>query len=214
MDWFKNLNTASKVMVVGVGLLTLVVLILLPIAILSHEEAGLLTACDTPSGDLDYTGTCASVEWDRSQFPLDVYISTTNPYPPRDPIAAARSVVDHINLNLGFTALRTSSDPNSDIRIDYETAQDSGVSWMRDANGAVLHHRRDGRLWCEVHTWNSGTLELADKVLTHELGHCLGLAHDDFEASAMYPEVRPDGAQVSRLRITDFDRGLLRERYN
>lgn len=214
MDWFNKLSAASKVMIIGGALLTLAVLILLPVAILTHEEAGLLTACDTPSGELNYEGMCAPVEWEPSQFPLDVVVSTTNPHPAADPGEATRSAIDLINSRLGFTALRISSSSSSEVRIDLETAQEVGVSSMHDTGGSALHHREEGHLWCEIHTWNNGTVEMLDKVLVHELGHCLGLAHDDFPDSAMYPEMHPDGDRLTRPRITDSDRALLRELYN
>lgn len=213
-SWFKSLSTVNKVMVGGIALLFLAVAILLPVAILTHEEAGLLTACDTPNGSLNYDGQCFEVKWDKEQFPLSVSIYTDNRHPPADPDDALSYVVDLINARLGFTALQKSSSPNADIRIEFEAASLVGDSWLSDASGAVLHHRGDdGNLWCEVRTWNNGTVEMVDKVLTHELGHCLGLAHDDFASSAMYYSVEPDGPVLSRLRITDHDRKLLRDLY-
>lgn len=214
MDWFKRLSTTNKVMIGGIALLFLVVIILLPIGILTHEEAGLMNACDTPSGALNYEGMCYQVKWERSQFPLDVYISTTNLHPPTDPEGAAQSAVELLNFRLGFPALRLSPDPSAEIRIDFETMQDVGRTAMRDAGGDALHHRQDGRLWCVLRTWNNGSVEMVDKVLVHELGHCLGLAHDNFSDSAMSEELRPDGDLITRPRITDFDRNLLRELYN
>lgn len=214
MDWFNKLTTASKVMVVGVAVLFLAVIILLPVAILTHHEAGLLTACDTPNGNLNYDGSCYEVTWDRSQFPLTVSVSTTNPYPPANPTDATRSAVDLINSRLGFTALEMATAADSDIRIDFEAAQEVNDPGMRDPGGSALHHRDHGHLWCQIRTWNNGTIEMTDKALVHELGHCLGLAHDDFSDSAMYPSLHPDGDHVTRPRITDFDRGILREHYN
>lgn len=214
MEWFKKLSTASKVMVVGVLVLILAVLVLLPIAILTHEESGLLTACDTESGSLNYGGACYQVEWEPSQFPLDVYATTSNPEPAAEVGEAVSSAVDLINSRLGFTALRMSRSVSSDIRIDFETAQDVSTSAMTDPGGSALHHREESGLWCQVRTWNNGTVELVDRVLVHELGHCLGLAHDDFSDSAMYPEVHSDGDRLTRPRITDFDRDLLCSLYN
>lgn len=213
LTWFKRLSATNKVMIGGIALLFLSVAILLPIAILTHEESGLLTACDTPSGHLNYDGECYEVKWEKDQFPLSVSIYTNNPHPPADPDDALKYAVDLINDSLGFTALARSSSPHADIRIEFEAAS-AGGTWLSDASGAVLHHRNeDGFLWCEVRTWNNGTVEMVDKVLTHELGHCLGLAHDDFQGSAMYHSVEPDGPVLSRLRITDHDRKLLRALY-
>jgi len=214
MEWFKKLSTASKVMVVGVLALILVVLVLLPVAIFTHEESGLMTACDTESGALNYGGACYQVEWAPSQFPLDVYAATSNPEPPAEVGDAVSGAVDLINSRLGFTALRMSSSTSSEIRIDFETAQEVSTSSMTDPGGSALHHREDSRLWCQIRTWNNGTVELVDRVLVHELGHCLGLAHDDFPDSAMYPEMHSDGDRLTRPRITDFDRDLLRGLYN
>lgn len=215
LSWFKKLRTADKVMIGGIALLSLAVIILLPVAILTHEEAGLLTACDTPNGSLNYSGECFEVKWNKSQFPLSVSLYTDNPHPPADPDDALSYAVDLLNARLGFIALEKSSSPHADIRVEFEAAAVVGHTWLADASGAALHHRTDdGNLWCEIRTWNNGTVEMVDKVLTHELGHCLGLAHDDFDGSAMFHTVSPDsGMELTRLRITDYDRSLLRNLY-
>ena len=53
--------------------------------------------------------------------------------------------------------------------------------------------------------------DLWDKIALHEIGHALGLAHDDFEESIMYIGGRSlrDGMD----KITEFDIELLKNEY-
>lgn len=184
------------------------------VGVLTHEEAGLLTACERADGVLDYAGDCEDVTWDRGQFPLKVHASSDNPFAPGEPREATRSVIDLINGRLGFTALEWTDDTDADISIAIGVPQVVRTN-MDDSHGDTSHFRReDGRLACLIRTWNTGTVEMLDKALTHELGHGLGLAHDDFEDSAVSEDpLRPDGVRLTRLRITDHDRSLLRSLY-
>ena len=208
------MKTRNIVMLVGICVLAVVALVLVIVGVVTHTEAGLLTACEHHSTRLDYDGDCFDVTWDRDQFPLQVHATTTNPHPPSDPVDATQSVISLLNSRLGFPALEWTDDPAAaDISLTIGVAQEVGL-WMSDANGATSHIRAsDGTLSCEISTWNTGTVEMLDKVLTHEMGHGLGLGHDDFPDSAMYYTVTPDGDRLTRGRLTDFDRGLLRELY-
>ena len=209
------MKTRNIIMIVVVATIFVTAGVLVAVGVATHTEEGLLTACQTADGRFDYEGDCEEVKWDPSQFPLQVHATTTNPHPPSDPESATRSVISLVNSRLGFRALQWTDDSSSaDISVRIGEAQVVGSS-MGDANGDASHFVRDGSLRCEIRTWNTGTVEMLDKVLTHEMGHGLGLAHDpDYEGSAMYPTVTPDGARLTRLRITDHDRGLLRELYN
>lgn len=208
------MKTRDIVMAVGLVVLAVTALVLVIVGAVTHTEAGLLTACEHSSTRLDYGGDCFDVTWNRDQFPLQVHATTTNPHPPSEPDDATQSVIRLLNGRLGFTALQWTDDPSAaDISVTIGVAQEVEL-WMSDANGATSHLRNgDGTLSCEVSTWNTGTVELLDKVLTHEMGHALGLAHDDFPDSAMYYTVTPDGARLTRGRLTDYDRSLLRELY-
>lgn len=211
---FKSTSLGNKITFVIMGLLTCTVLVMLPIAILTHEEAGLMTACPGVNGAYNYEGTCFSVTWSRRQIPLRVSVYSDNPHPPRNPETAVKDAISSVNSNLGFEALEFTSQSRADIRVALEVPQDVHSTWIRDSGGGALHHMDNGIIWCEIRTWNSGTVEMVDKVLVHELGHCLGLAHDDFRDSAMYPEVVPDeDGELTRLRFTDHDRALLRGLY-
>jgi predicted Zn-dependent protease len=48
-------------------------------------------------------------------------------------------------------------------------------------------------------------------TLEHEFGHVLGLGHDDFRTSVMFPEITNESITI--MRMTDNDRKLLRGLY-
>ena len=184
------------------------------VGVLTHEEPGLLTACERADGVFDYGGECKEVTWDREQFPLQVHATSDNPFVPNEPQEATESVIDLLNSRLGFSAFEWTDEVDADVMIEIGVAQTVNTN-MDDSNGDTSHFRRsDGRLACRIRTWNTGSLEMLDKALTHELSHALGLAHDPFADSAVSEErLRPDGDRLTRLRITDHDRALLRSRY-
>lgn len=69
---------------------------------------------------------------------------------------------------------------------------------------------RDG--YCMAATTNVFG-EVQTLVVMHELGHCLGLAHDDFDPSIMRPVQRPTPDRTIPPWISDHDRELLRGIY-
>ncbi len=66
---------------------------------------------------------------------------------------------------------------------------------------------------CAITTSNTGSDEILGYVLEHELGHCAGLDHDDWDGSIMRRVQRRTEDAEWPPWIDDWDRALLRRTY-
>lgn len=187
-----NAVSRWKFSLIAVGVLALLASIGVGYGLMTHNEPGLMSS---------------AIDWPPDRMPLDVcphsYVGSSV-----DAVAAVAGAVDTTNERLAFDVFRVSLNPQEcDVRVDIGVPSDPG--WMdpggdaRFVNGPV----------CEVRTSNTGTSEILALVLQHELGHCLGLDHDEWEGSIMRRDqtATPTGQQAPR--ITDTDRALLIELY-
>lgn len=179
-------------MAIILAVLALVAAILVAVGVSTHEEPGLMPD---------------AVTWPRDRFPLTVcpeaYLDTSDDL--LEAVTAVGEASDVINDRLGFPALEVRTD-DCDVRVTVGVPTEPGMEPGGDAR--IAH----GPI-CHVRTANTGTSELRHLVLQHELGHCLGLAHDDFETSIMRPVQTPTPDRTFPPRITDHDRDLLRALY-
>jgi len=123
------------------------------------------------------------------------------------------TVQSSVNTQLGFDALIVNPKPSDtcDITVRMGVAVEVGQD---EAGGRyTLERHGDTYTHCDVETANTGTTELELLVLEHEMGHCLGLMHDDFDASIMRPVQKPRRDGSFPAMFTDWDRELLREKY-
>jgi hypothetical protein len=124
----------------------------------------------------------------------------------------AQSVMVTVNSRLGFKMLEWSRHADTDIRVTMRAPVEVGV----DEPGGYFELTGSGRVYehCEVRTMNvSAVDDLEWLVVYHEIGHCLGLAHDDYRMSIMSPQRSPTPARGISAWISDFDRELLRGKY-
>jgi len=241
-SWFSK--PINIVITVVAGLMAIAAIVLIVWGVTHHTEAGLLRVCWS-GGTARYAGgvegvadgACERPEelaWPQDQIPLSVapVEASGEPTTPDDTrVRVLASAIADINAQVGFELLRL--DPGAqdiaDGRVHF-----GGAIWPRrgedapgdhPADGAdqaipagyVVHRRLGPVLRGDVYIRSD--VESVDRslylVCVHELLHFVGLAHDDFEASVMFPLTRDDSASdvMSAARITDFDVNLLRSRY-
>lgn len=197
---WKTWLTLGIVVVLGVVALVLVI-----VGVVTHEEPGF---------------TNPENRWDH--VPLSVSCAG---YVPADDEACetVEDVVSTINRRLGFVMLDYVPTPvvvegqeTAEIHVRMRTPVEVGDDGPCGAPGECFELTGSDGVYdeCQVRTMNaSGPNDLEWLVVYHGIGHCLGLAHDDFEISIMRPVQRPTPDRTLPPWITDFDRSILRERY-
>lgn len=187
---------AGFVVIVG-GLITF--------GVLTHSEAGL---------------TRPGTTWEKAKFPISV---SAKAYagPDQDAVSSVQSAIKAVNSRLGFSALALVDGPGTiqvTIGVPQESSNSAPIAYdtlaLKDAGGFFRVNAASGsKHWvnCLIETSNTGSSVILYQVLQHEFGHCLGLAHDDFTQSIMYPtQAEYEGLPPT---FTDSDRKLLRKLY-
>jgi hypothetical protein len=190
------MNTRNIVMIV-VGALVLVGAVAgLVYGIATHTEPGLM---ETTPG------------FGRDDSPIAVCADS---YADDDAAARAATLAaaQTVNDRLGFAAYRfVDSYNDTGCRVHVTVGVPTEAGW-RDPGGDATFS--NGGRACDVTTSNVPTDDYLSLVLQHELGHCLGLAHDCWNGSVMCGgeccTLEPAPAGAFPPRIDDFDRELLR----
>jgi len=183
--------------------------IFLAVGIRPHKDPGLQMACFDSNGAAHYSPTKAckamkEIRWAKSQFPLTVSVMAGAE---QVNSGSVKTAVENFNRQLGFGAL-VLNQQNASVQLILDAPSEPG--WI-DAGGDVRFRRNAaGVLSASMRICNPGDIATLHKVLLHEFGHVMGLAHDDFEDSAMWPTI---GGERLGLRFTDGDRAILRRLY-
>jgi len=207
MSWLKSKWT----MVVAFGLVTIAALVLLIVGVSTHKEAGLLKVCWGSNGNAIYRGCQVPTEdliWTQGlPIKLKVQGYDNDPEELRHAKDTVQSAADFWNRQLGFQAIKVVNDNSYDALLVWGTP-----STGPNEGGHVSHYSLiSGGLSAKADIVHTATLRLSYLVTIHELGHVLGLADDDYEASPMNA-VTKEFAGV--LQVSGYDRAILRDRYN
>ena len=169
--------------------------------VLTHEEPGFKNP---------------SMAWDKAKFPLPIAAGTYSSEGDTDLTKEHRATLKHsmdsLNRRAGFKVVRWAKEGERGL-IRMSLGGPTDETWESPGGHYVLHGNGATKEWlsCTVQTANTGTLELLYLVLYHEMGHCLGLDHDDYKASIMHPTLAMGG--TFSPWISDFDKGLLFKTY-
>lgn len=198
------MNTKNKV-TMGIAVAIFVAAIVgVVVGVTTHEEPGLIEGVPT---------------WEPGDFPLAIEVSSYRADAPvpggtqSDRMAVAR-VVSRVNRRLGFDAFRVPQRGSAEtIRVVLVIGVPYDATWDGPGGDSQIRISGGRAGVCEIRTSNTGTNELLALTIYHELGHCLGLAHDDFDDSIMRAVQRPTPDRQIPPWFTDYDRELLRDLY-
>lgn len=223
-SWFKKpINRAVTAVAIVIAIMALTLLI---IGVTHHHEEGLLEVCWV-DGDAQYVsgaefnhGACERPEelrWPIEQIPITVSAFTPEGGPlakTSDDYRVLDQAIRDINMQLRFELLRMGSKLHTS----------SGEVWFGTAYagetppaGFTAHRKLNGHLRGRV--FIRADISSHDRTLfgvcKHELLHLVGLKHDDFPLSTMFPIIHEDWNVESMIAsiITDHDVGLLQKLY-
>lgn len=234
--WFKKPKNIAVTVIAILMAITAIVFVIWGVT--HHEEGGLLEVCwhngvahyekgsveDTRKTKTNHERSCERTEklvWPQEQIPITIAsLSTARQSMAADSpqVRVLKQAVSDFNRQLRFELLRVGTQLDAtDAEARFGGAFEKTGGRKVLPPGYVTHVRVGGALrgYIFVRLDVSSIDRLLYLVLQHELGHLVGLSHDDFHMSVMFPIQQDDSMRdrMSMAYLTDFDIALLRELY-
>lgn len=183
--------------------------------VITHKEPGLLGVCWTNNGVGAYDDPlkdphpeCTQkVQWPKDRIPLHYRIDFEEDH--ADYVESVEAAVKLWNREIGEVFVPANGGL-ADIVIIWGPVE-AGV----DIGGSTTHMAdENGLATGALVTLNAASdLHAVYRYAAHELGHVLGLAHDEAPRSIMFPTQPDVTTEMTFVLPSDYDKKLLRELY-
>lgn len=178
--------------------------------VLTHKEPGFMQVC-WAGGQANYAADCqpkTELKWKKNDIPLTLALDLDKHAEAnyRESIIGA---VKMWNQEIGEVFKLETDRTKAKVVVTW-----GGIEPGSHAGGHTSHKGgSDGPTSALVEISEPSDVHAVMRYAAHELGHVLGLAHDDFTKSIMYPVQPGQTEEMTFVLPSDFDKKVLKEAY-
>jgi hypothetical protein len=175
--------------------------------VLTHREPGFMDVC-WKKGYALYSGCekTTPLKWSKADLPLTYYIDFDETH--KVYVESVTTAALAWNREIGAEVFKRAEDKSkAKVLVQWGSVRDN-------AGGSTQHTGDDsGPKQAVVTLVDASDVRAVHRYAMHELGHVLGLAHDDFKSSVMYPIAPGMTEEMTFILPSDADKKLLQETY-